>query len=88
MRRIIAILVLNLLAGIPVAAAAENLAVYSNGCVNEDSGDLNGIRIAILRLGDATYLAMQQPSGISFEETGLKKTFAGRSREGKNKLFL
>jgi len=83
MRRIIAVLALNLLPGIPVAAAAESLAVYSNVCINEDSGDLNGIRIVILRLGDAPYLVMQQPSGISFEEAGLKKLSQADLGKGK-----
>ena len=83
MRRIIAVLALYLLPSIPVAAAAESLAVYSNVCINQDSGDLNGIRIVILRLGDATYFVMQQPSGISFEEAVLKKLLPDDLRKGK-----
>ena len=73
MRRIIAVLALYILPGMSAAAAAESVSVYSNVCINQDSGDLNGIRIVILRLGDSPYIAIQQPAGISFAETGLKK---------------
>ena len=83
MRHIIAVLALYLLPGIPLAAAADSLAVYSNVCINKDSGDLNGIRIVVLRLGDASYLAMQQASGISFEEMDLKKISPDELSKGK-----
>ena len=73
MRRIIAFLALYLLLGIPAANAAESLAVYSDVCINKDSGDLNGMRIAILRLGGTPYLLLQWARSDSFEEPEMKK---------------
>jgi len=82
MYRFIPVLVLCLLAGVQIADAAESLAVYSNVCLNKDSGDLNGIRIIILRMGDAPYFVMQEPGGILFEESEMKKLSPDDLRKG------
>ena len=73
MHRVIAALVLCLLPNIAVAATAENLAVYSDVCINKDSGDLNGMRVAVLRLGGMPYLVLQWASADTFEDTEIEK---------------
>jgi hypothetical protein len=86
MYRFIPVLVLCLLAGIQSADAAESLAVYSDVCINKDSGDLNGMRIAIFRLGGVPYLALQWAESDSFEEPEMEKISPDELKKGNVKF--
>jgi len=86
MYRFFPVLVLCLLAGIRGTSAAESLAVYSDVCINKDSGDLNGMRLAIFRLGGAPYLVLQWARSDSFEEPELKKISPDDLSKGKMKF--
>lgn len=81
MRLITVLLALCLLPNIAVAAT-ESLAVYSSVCINEESGDLNGIRVAVHRLDDAPYLAMQWARGDSLGKPERKKLSSADLRKG------
>lgn len=88
MYRFISVFFLSLLAGIPGASAAESLAVYSDVCINQDSGDLNGMRVAIFRLGDAPYLVLQWARSDSFEEPEMNKISPDDLNKGKVKFSI
>jgi hypothetical protein len=63
MRRIIVVLALYLLPGIPGAAATDSLALYSDACWHVEAGDLLGTRIGVIRLSDDTYVFAQEAGG-------------------------
>ena len=63
MRHIVAIVALYFVAGIPVAAAAESFALYSDACWHAEAGDLLGYRIGIMRLSDDAYVFLQAAEG-------------------------
>lgn len=69
MRGAIAALMLCLFAGVAQAAAVEPsaFALYSNVCFHQEAGDLMGVRIGVLRLGDANYAFLQWAEGVLTE---------------------
>ncbi|SRR5258706_8372326 len=64
MRRIIAILALYFLPGIPVVAAADSFALYTDACYHVEAGDLLGYRIGVIRLSDDPYVFVQEAGGV------------------------
>ncbi len=64
MRRLTAILMMNLLAGISTTAAvADSFSIYSDVCYNVEGGDILGQRIGIIWLADAPYVFLQAAEG-------------------------
>jgi hypothetical protein len=51
------------LPGIPIAAAADSLALYSDACWHVEAGDLLGTRIGVIRLSGDTYVFAQEAGG-------------------------
>ena len=64
MRRIVAVLALYLLPGIPFAVAADTFTLYSDACYHVEAGDLLGYRIGVIRLSDDPYVFLQSAGGV------------------------
>jgi len=73
MSRFIPVLVFGLLTAISEARAAESIAIYSDACIHGESGDLVGVRIAVVRLGDAPYFFVQWAEGEHFGQPEMNK---------------
>jgi hypothetical protein len=81
MRRVIAVLVLSFLRGVP-AAATEDFSLYSDACWHVEAGDLLGQRIGIMRLSDNPYVFFQEAGG-DWSRPSIAKASADDLKRGK-----
>ena len=82
MRRVIAVLALSFLPGVPVATAAESFSLYSDVCWHVEAGDLLGQRMGIMRLSDNPYVFFQEAEG-DWSTPSIAKASAEDLKRGK-----
>jgi hypothetical protein len=85
MYRPASVLMFFLLACIHGASAAEGgvFALYSNVCFHNESGDILGTRMGVLRLGDGPYVFVQWSGGGDMMEAETYKLSPDEFKKGK-----